>query len=209
MKLYFFPLPFSVANPSISHCLLCWATNSMQQQSRRTNAESRSRDQKNRNRLYFLRGTKIWRQHHRQQTQAGVQRGCRPRPGLKFQSRPTFRSDERRREGYPFLTPSPPREHKREDCSRSNSTHSKLNMVFQPVKRTYLSEIIPRHQAGTGNGQGSSVLLPQALAMTTSESRRRERRPGARRARSRQGRGGPAAPQLSVTGGTLLRSPGL
>ena len=44
---FFFFLPFSVANPPISYCLLCWATNSMQQQSRRTNAKSRSRDQKN------------------------------------------------------------------------------------------------------------------------------------------------------------------
>lgn len=50
----------------------------------------------------------------------------------------------------------------------------------QSVTRTYSSGVIPRHQAGTGNGKGSSVLQPQARTVTTSGSRRQKRRPGAR-----------------------------
>lgn len=49
-----------------------------------------------------LRTPEVGRHRRSRQTQAGVQRRCRPRPGLKLESRPTFMSGEERRKGYPF-----------------------------------------------------------------------------------------------------------
>lgn len=80
----------------------------------------------------------------------------------------------------------------------------------QLVKHTYLSEVIPRHKASTGNGKGSSVLQPQSRTVTSSGPRRQERRPGAgprarRTERAPPGGVGPtAAPPFSVMRGDPL-----
>lgn len=90
---------------------------------------------------------------------------------------PARRGEQRR---LAFPAPSPRRELGGQGGSRRKSANDNPRAPLRPVKRTYLSEVIPRQKAGTGNGKDSSVLQPRALTLTTSGPRRQERRPGAK-----------------------------
>lgn len=78
------------------------------------------------------------------------------------------------------MTPSPPREHRRVGWSLSNSAHNKFKPPLQPVKRTYLSEVISKTQgrhrqregplgppAPDAGGDDSRAAPPRAKAQRT------------------------------------------
>lgn len=101
-----------------------------------------------------------------------------PRSQVLVKAHVPARRGEQRRLAFP--APSPRRELGGQGGSRRKSANDNPRAPLRPVKRTYLSEVIPRHKAGTGNGKDSSVLQPRALTLTTSGPRRQERRPGAK-----------------------------
>lgn len=116
-----------------------------------------------------------------------------------------FRPGKEGREGYSFPTPG------HGGCTEKHGVAGIVQTInpkvpLQPVKHTYLSEVISRHKAGTGNGKGSSVLQPQARTVTTSRPRHREWRPRARRTERAlpAGAGPQDAQPLSVTRRALL-----